>query len=472
MSTSTALSASSALSVGFDYGTSQCAMGVMEGVAQDRVTQDQVKLIPLTATGPLVASTLFTWDRSLIYRYVAEQIHDSDVRQDYATQFSTFLNRSRQVLTEQGMDDDALVLFGQEAFDQYAKDPSEGHYLRSPKSFLGSTGLNAQQLLFIEQVVTAMMMRFKSIAETHCDAAIENVVIGRPINFQGLRGEESNRQAITVLRQASRRAGFKHVEFLYEPLAAGIDFESRLERDRTVLVVDVGGGTTDCSMIRMGPSRRCRTQREADFLAHCGQRVGGNDFDIHLSFHRLMPLLGSQSAMRSGKPMPTQPFWRAVETNNAGSQLEFYSEQYVQLLHTLLRDSDEPALLRRLITLRDTKANFQLVAAAEHAKVCLSDREASDVDLSFLEPGLSQPLFQHELPAVFAACLGIIAQLIDETIAQAGCIPDGVYITGGMGQSPLLRTVIRQRLGDIEILSGDYFGSVAAGLTKWADEVF
>ncbi|MEJ2669214.1 MAG: molecular chaperone, partial [Gammaproteobacteria bacterium] len=326
-----------ALSVGFDYGTSHCAMGTM-----DRARPDRVKLIPLSTTSPLVASTLFTWDRSLIYRFVAEHMQDADLRRDHTTQFSTFLNRSKRVLTELGIDNnEAFVLFGQEAFDQYAKDPSDGHYLRSPKSFLGSTGLSAQQLLFIEHVVTAMMMRFKSIAEAHCDVAIENVVIGRPINFQGLRGEESNRQAIQVLRQASQRAGFKHVEFLYEPLAAGIDFESRLERDRTVLVVDIGGGTSDCSMIRMGPSRRVNTQRESDFLAHCGQRVGGNDFDIHLSFHRLMPLLGSQSALRTGKPIPMQPFWCAVETNDAGSQLEFYSDHYAQLLQTLQRDSEE-----------------------------------------------------------------------------------------------------------------------------------
>ena len=43
----------------------------------------------------------------------------------------------------------------------------------------------------------------------------------RPVNFQSVGGEESNQQALGILERAAKRAGFKEVSFLCEPLAAG-----------------------------------------------------------------------------------------------------------------------------------------------------------------------------------------------------------------------------------------------------------
>jgi hypothetical chaperone protein len=47
-----------------------------------------------------------------------------------------------------------------------------------------------------------------------------------------------------------------------------------------------------------------------------------------------------------------------------------------------------------------------------------------------------------------------------------------VYVTGGSGQSPIIRQAIAQTLGDIAVVDGDHFGSVASGLTVWAGRVF
>ncbi len=48
-----------------------------------------------------------------------------------------------------------------------------------------------------------------------------------------------------------------------------------------MLVVDIGGGTTDCSLLLMW---RSRLDREASLLGHSGCRIGGNDLDIALAF--------------------------------------------------------------------------------------------------------------------------------------------------------------------------------------------
>lgn len=190
--------------------------------------------------------------------------------------------------------------------------PEEGFYVRSPKSFLGATGLRVEQVALIEDIVTMMMLYIKQRAELSFgvkgEGAITHAVIGRPVNFQGIGGEESNQQAESILRLAALRAGFIDVDFLFEPLAAGMDFEASLTQDKTVLVVDVGGGTTDCSVVKMGPAHITLTDRSQDFLGHSGQRVGGNDLDIALSMKAFMPHLGLGCHMNNGLPVPSKPF--------------------------------------------------------------------------------------------------------------------------------------------------------------------
>ncbi|CAK9885370.1 MAG: Chaperone protein DnaK [Candidatus Erwinia impunctatus] len=129
-----------------------------------------------------------------------------------------------------------------------------------------------------------MMSTIRQRAETQVDGVIQQAVIGRPINFQGMGGDDANQQAESLLYRAAQRAGFKEIEFQFEPVAAGLDYEATLTRETCVMVVDIGGGTTDCSLLLMGPQWRKQRNRQASLLAHHGCRVGGNDLDIMLAF--------------------------------------------------------------------------------------------------------------------------------------------------------------------------------------------
>ncbi len=151
---------------------------------------------------------------------------------------------------------------------------------------------------FFEDLVCAMMDNIKTQAECQTQQSINDAVIGRPINFQGRGGETANRQAEGILLNAAKRAGFKAVEFQFEPVAAGLDYEATLSEDQIVLVVDIGGGTTDCSLIEMGPSWRGNSDRSASLLAHKGQRIGGNDLDIALAFKQMMFPFGMAAKWR------------------------------------------------------------------------------------------------------------------------------------------------------------------------------
>lgn len=454
------------MQVGFDYGTSNCAMSY--------INQGKAELIPLYGEDAFVPSTLYALDRGFIAEQIAQQLQDPAERQRYVQMRSGALAQSRAGKQEHDIAQVSDGLFyGAEAIAHYIAAPSEGYFIKSPKSFLGASGLRPQMVGFFEDLVAAMMLNVKQRAEQFLQRDLTQVVIGRPVNFQGINAQQSNLQAQTILTAAAQRIGFREIEFLFEPLAAGFDFETRLQENKKVLVVDVGGGTTDCSIVLMGPAHRDQLQREQDFLAHTGERIGGNDFDILLAQKALMPVFGMLSPLKTDLPMPLMPFVNAMAINDIGAQTEFYDAKTGFLLEKLQRETTAPELLKRFIAMRDNKQNFEVVREAELGKIALSSAETYRFPLDFIEPDLAPETSATFYAETVTALLQKIANLINEATSQAASKPDIVYITGGSAKSPLIRKLVRELLGDeIAIVDGDHFGSVAAGLGVWAGRVF
>ncbi|MDB4837346.1 molecular chaperone [Marinomonas sp.] len=450
---------------GFDYGTSNCAIGMSEN--------SMIQLVPLEGKNTFLPSTLYALDRDLITEFVARNLASTEVRKTFVSSRQNALTRAQRARREEDIaDDDQTLFFGRSAFAEYFEWPEEGYFVKSPKSFLGATGLRGEHINFFEDVVAAMMQNIKARAETSLGEEITHTVIGRPVNFQGLDSEASNRQAIDILTAAGKRAGFKEIEFLYEPIAAGLDFETQLKDNKTVLVVDIGGGTTDCAMVRMGPDYLTKTDRSDDFLGHTGERVGGNDLDIRIAGKHLMPLFGMDSLLKNGLPMPTQLYWNAVTTNDVSAISVFNNMETKYQLEQLRVDAAQPKLIERFLKLREEKQNFHLVRNAEEAKIALSETQQHKVLLDYIEAGLAQNIDRASLAKSIAPPLEKMLQLMNEAIAQAGQKPDAIYMTGGSAKSPVIRQAIQTSIGDVPVLDGDHFGSVAAGLTVWSKRIF
>jgi len=451
--------------VGFDYGSSNCAMGVLN--------EERVQLIPLEQGKHYLPSTLYTHHSALVVDFVAQHLQGSEHEHAYKTARQPLLNTLPRIKSDLDLQagDDTLFI-GREAINEYVEFPEEGYFVKSPKSFFGATGLKQGQINFFEDIATAMILKIKQRAELSLGYTLSQTVIGRPVNFQAVGGEQSNQQAVGILTRAANRAGFKDVEFLYEPLAAGIDYESDLTQDQKVLVIDIGGGTSDCSFVQMGPSFRNKQQRDADFLAHSGKRVGGNDLDIALSYHGLMPLLGLGSTFKSGLPLPNQPFWQACKINDVNLQSQFYSAQHYRELSAQLRDVSAPELYKRHIHLQQNKQGHQLVQQAEAAKIALTSANSFNCDLAFLDNSLSKDISVADLALAVDDSISQIVTLAKQAITDANTTPDVIYLTGGSAQSPLIKAALSEHLGNIKMVNGDHFGSVTAGLTKWASMLY
>ncbi|WP_343462925.1 molecular chaperone [Pantoea sp.] len=447
--------------IGFDYGTANCSIAVSEnGTPRALMLENDRPLLPSMICGP-TREAISEW----LHRH--HQVPTPDSEGTALLQRALRYNREEDIEVLPGS-----VQFGSTALQQYMVDPEEVWFVKSPKSFLGANGLKPQQIAFFEDLVCAMMLHIRQQGERQLDAAIEQAVIGRPINFQGLGGEDANQQAQGILLRAAKRAGFRDVEFQFEPVAAGLDFEATLTQETRVLVVDIGGGTTDCSMLLMGPQWRQQSDRRASLLGHSGCRVGGNDLDIMLAFKTLMPLLGLGGQTQKGTALPALPWWNAVAINDVPAQSDFYAAATGKQLRELIRDAQDADRVAHLLKVWQQKLSYRLVRAAEESKIALSAQSHAEASLAFIAPSLQATLSTDVLEEAINQPLARILEQVQLALATSEAKPEVIYLTGGSARSPVLRAALQHALPDTPIAGGDDFGSVTAGLTRWADVIF
>ncbi|AEG99612.1 molecular chaperone [Klebsiella aerogenes] len=447
--------------IGFDYGTANCSVAVMQDNAP--------RLLTLENGSPLLPSMLCAPTREAVSEWLYRHHNVPADGAENQALLRRAINYNR--------DEDIEVLgnsvqFGLASLHQYVDDPEEVYFVKSPKSFLGANGLKPQQVALFEDLVCAMMLHIKQQAQSQLSEQITQAVIGRPINFQGLGGDDANAQAQGILERAATRAGFNDVVFQFEPVAAGLDFEATLNDEKRVLVVDIGGGTTDCSLLLMGPQWRQKADRQDSLLGHSGCRIGGNDLDIALAFKCLMPLLGMGGETEKGIALPVLPWWNAVAINDVPAQSDFYSAANGRMLNDLLRDARDADKVALLLKVWRQRLSYRLVRSAEESKIALSAQPDFNAELPFISDELATTISQQGLEEALNQPLARIMEQVKLALESSHETPDVIYLTGGSARSPLIKKALAAQLPGIPIAGGDDFGSVTAGLARWAQVVF
>ncbi|RSV83414.1 molecular chaperone [Klebsiella aerogenes] len=447
--------------IGFDYGTANCSVAVMQDNAP--------RLLTLENGSPLLPSMLCAPTREAVSEWLYRHHNVPADGAENQALLRRAINYNR--------DEDIEVLgnsvqFGLASLHQYVDDPEEVYFVKSPKSFLGANGLKPQQVALFEDLVCAMMLHIKQQAQSQLSEQITQAVIGQPINFQGLGGDDANAQAQGILERAATRAGFNDVVFQFEPVAAGLDFEATLNDEKRVLVVDIGGGTTDCSLLLMGPQWRQKADRQDSLLGHSGCRIGGNDLDIALAFKCLMPLLGMGGETEKGIALPVLPWWNAVAINDVPAQSDFYSAANGRMLNDLLRDARDADKVALLLKVWRQRLSYRLVRSAEESKIALSAQPDFNAELPFISDELATTISQQGLEEALNQPLARIMEQVKLALESSHETPDVIYLTGGSARSPLIKKALAAQLPGIPIAGGDDFGSVTAGLARWAQVVF
>ena len=369
--------------------------------------------------------------------------------------------------------------YGRAAIGAYV-DGHEGRLMRSIKSILGSDLMdeatempNGMQVRYVD-VVVAYLRHLKQQAETHWKSSIEQVVIGRPVFFVD-DDPRRDARAQDTLSRAARAAGIAEVQFQYEPIAAALDYESRLTPsagERLVLVADIGGGTSDFSLVRASAARHLAADRRADVLANHGVHIAGTDFDRRINLATIMPVLGYGGVGPGNRPVPSKVYfdlatWHLINTNYAPRRIA-----ELRLMRTMYDDQLAHARLMRVL---ERQHGHELSARAEAAKIAVSETAAAEISMEIVDPALKVPLTEKQQAM---ALMGDIERIVDaarETLRLAAIDEDqldALYFTGGStGLHDLVRH-LAAAFPSAETVRGDRFASVVSGLAITASRRF
>lgn len=415
---------------GLDFGTSNTAISrVVQG-------NNQCELIPLEGKSPVLPSAIF-------YSF------------EYAARVP--------------------VEYGNVATECYI-DQEFGRYFRSLKSILGSKIVTDRFMIKNEvktfsDVMEQFLCHVKLKTEAYTGEGIDSLVVGRPVYFVD-HDVERDALAQEQLKAIVNGLGVKHVEFQYEPIAAALSFEQSLPKEELALIVDMGGGTSDFTVVRIGGNLASKVDRSSDILSNNGIHIGGTDLDKFLSLSYVMPELGSKSINRRGSEISQTPFadmatWHRIHM--------LYNNTERQFLNDLRLDLKNASKFKRFLTAINRKLGHAIAYEVENAKISLSSKDSTLIDLSDVEKGLEIGISREEFEGSISSQIDDLRKRIQDTVSMASVKPaeiTQVFFTGGTTGVLAIQDTVKSLFPNANIVEGEKFSSVAQGLSLDAKRKF
>lgn len=341
----------------------------------------------------------------------------------------------------------------------------EGRYMRALKSVLGTPLLHESRLIggrrrTLADILAAFLAELRQRAEAATGRPYRRARSGRPVHFHPDPARDAAAEA--DLRACYHAAGFDEVAFLPEPEAAALACRALSGADRTGLIVDIGGGTSDFSVFRQDGGR-------VRILASHGIRLGGTDFDQSVSLSHAMPLLGYGSTLRREMGPGLLPVPNALFVDLASwAHIPFaYTPENRRLVQQMQRLATDPARLGRLAALLQDELGHELAFAVERGKIAANGGEAARIAMGVLEPGLAAPVTARSLKDALEGHGADLAAAIACTLDKAGVPADrigDVILVGGSSLMGLVAEICARMLPRAQLHRSEAFTAVVDGL--------
>lgn len=363
---------------------------------------------------------------------------------------------------------DRKPFYGREAVHLFF-DRQDGRFMRSLKRVLGTslmkqgTLVNGTSMNF-SVIITSFLRHIKEKADQAAGQELDSVVMGRPVHFID-NDAEADARAQAELHAITQRIGFKHIDFQFEPIAAAFAHEARLSEEKLALVADLGGGTSDFTVIRLSNRNRHKPDRSSDILANTGIRIGGNDFDKELSLAAIMPELGYRSTYGHKQlEVPLKPYHDLAEW----SKVNFlYTPKVIAQIRQLLHQSHDRKRYSRLLQVLEQETGHALLGATEGAKIALTANEEYITPFDFIEDGFSIPVKRTVFDQAISHDVAKIMASAQQCLQDAGVGREAinlVILTGGSTEVRAIQTAFRQLFPKAAIADDNKLSSVGLGL--------
>jgi len=360
---------------------------------------------------------------------------------------------------------------GPAGIERYLQAENKGRLIQSLKSFLSSHTLKATEVFgrrrTLEELIARILRDLKASAEQQFGIAVHSAVVGRPVRFVGAESEDDNRYSEDRLREAFRLAGFETVAFEMEPVAAAYYYESTLEHDELILIGDFGGGTSDFSLIHVGPAIRRRGRKPKDLLGSAGVGIAGDAFDAKIVRKLVSPVLGAGTQMRSVDKMLPVPVWMYAKVEKWHHLSFLRTKETMNMLRSVEAQAVEPEKIAALVHLIREDLGYQLHRSVQAVKCELSENAAGTFRFSDGVVELEEKVTRKAFESWISEELGQVSSCVDGLMMRCEVRPeqvDNVFLTGGSSFVPAVRRIFETRFGADRLRAGNEFTSVARGL--------
>ena len=360
---------------------------------------------------------------------------------------------------------------GPRAIDRYLASEGDGRLIQSMKSYLADGTFQATNIFgrttSLVDLIATLLRELRARAEEVVGPLGSRVVVGRPVHFATEKDDEDEALAVRRLLEALASAGFTDVELEYEPVAAAQYYEAQLDHDELVLIADFGGGTSDFSLIRVGPGQKHLGKER--ILGNDGVGIAGDVLDSRLLHALVAPMLGLGTTYRSlmgNKELPV-PVWIYSRLLRWHHLSFLKSKKTIDLLEGIASQTADAGPMRSLLHVIENDLGYHLYRAVERTKVALSTADEAVFRFSDAPLEIEAPVTRVQFEGWIAEDMAKMAACVDRLLAHVGVDAkdvDQVFMTGGSSFVPAVRRIFETRFGSENIRAGGELISVASGL--------
>ena len=247
---------------------------------------------------------------------------------------------------------------------------------------------NEEKRYYPEEISSMILKKLKSFSQVFLGKEVKRAVITVPTYFNNVQREAT--------KKAGEMAGFTLIQILNEPTAAAIayGYQNKSDKERIVLVFDLGGGTFDVSIVKV-------YNNIYEVIAVNGDNhLGGEDFNNLLADYII------------------QEF-----NNSTGIDIKM-----------------------------NKKAMKRVMKSVEDAKIDLSNLDEVTVDIDQICQGedlylvISRITYEELCEDIWNKCIKLMDQTINEANLTKDKISD-VVLAGGSSRTPKIQEMITEYFG-------------------------